>query len=80
MGSDVSGRFGDWTAAIAFDPDSGAGEVTVTIAIPSLTLGSVTDQAMQPAFFNAEAHPTATFTAEIRPEGDAYMWPRARWT
>jgi cytochrome b561/polyisoprenoid-binding protein YceI len=73
MGSDVSGRFDDWTAAISFDAGTGLGEVTVTVAIPSLSLGSVTDQAMEPAFFNAEAHPTATFAADIRPDGDAYI-------
>ncbi len=73
MGSKVEGGFEDWTAAIAFDPDTGMGEVTVTIAIPSLTLGSVTSQAMGVDFFNADAHPTATFTADIRPEGDGFI-------
>ncbi len=73
MGAEVAGGFEDWTAAIAFDPDTGTGDVTVTVAIPSLTLGSVTSQAMGADFFNAETHPTATFTADIRPEGEAFI-------
>jgi cytochrome b561/polyisoprenoid-binding protein YceI len=68
FGSPVSGAFADWTAAITFDEPSTpgpAGTVDVTIAIGSLTLGSVTDQAMGADFFNAEAFPTATFKGEI---------------
>ncbi|MEQ8876934.1 MAG: cytochrome b/b6 domain-containing protein [Phycisphaerales bacterium] len=77
MGSDVSGSFADWTAEIAYseEPDAEGkhGDVTVTISIPSLTLGSVTDQAMGPDYFNAEAHPTATFDAEIRSQEDGHI-------
>ena len=68
FGSPVSGAFGDWTAAITFDEPAApgpAGSVDVTIAIGSLTLGSVTDQAMGADFFNVEAFPTATFKGEI---------------
>ncbi len=65
LGSDVSGTFGEWTADINFDPAAQSGDVTVTIAIGSLTLGSVTGQAMGADFFNAEAFPTATFTGPI---------------
>lgn len=75
FGSPVQGRFADWTAAIEFDPDAPGpemGTVTVQISIPSLTLGSVTSEALKPEFFDAEAHPTATFDAVIRAaEGDA---------
>lgn len=39
--------------------------VEATISIGSLTLGSVTDQAMGPDFFNVEEFPTATYNAEI---------------
>ena len=49
FGSDVTGSFADWTAAIAFNEtatDGKHGEVEATIAITSLTLGSVTDQAL----------------------------------
>ena len=67
MGSEVTGSFADWTAQITYDEtaENPKGDVTVTISIPSLTLGSVTDQAMGAEYFNAESHPTASFTAEI---------------
>ncbi|PXW83016.1 cytochrome b561 [Ruegeria sp. P4] len=68
MGSAVSGSFADWNAKIAFEEPAApgpAGEVEVTIAIPSLTLGSVTDQAMGADYFDAETYPSATFAAEI---------------
>lgn len=68
MGSTVEGEFADWTARIVFDaPDQPgpAGEVEVTVAIGSLTLGAVTDQAMGPDFFDAERFPRAEFKAEI---------------
>jgi cytochrome b561/polyisoprenoid-binding protein YceI len=73
MGSDVSGTFATWTADIAFDPvatDGKHGDVTVTIDMASLTLGSVTDQAKGPDFFDVAAHPQATFTAAILPAGE----------
>ena len=73
MGSEVGGQFADWTAAIAFDPQAQgtAGSVEVKVAIGSLTLGSVTDQAMGPDYFDAERFDTATFTAPIEalPDG-----------
>ena len=75
FGSEVTGTFADWTAAISFDEtiQSGkAGEVNVTIAIASLTLGSVTDQAMGPDYFNAMDFPTATYVADIMPVTDGY--------
>ncbi|MEL6683046.1 MAG: cytochrome b/b6 domain-containing protein [Pseudomonadota bacterium] len=67
FGSPVSGAFEDWTAAITFDPDADGvlGDVTTTIAIGTLELGSVKSQAMGADFFNVDAFPTATFTAEI---------------
>jgi cytochrome b561/polyisoprenoid-binding protein YceI len=73
MGADVEGQFAGWTAAIAFAPETGTGEVTVTIAIGSLTLGSVTGQALGPDFFASDRHPTATFRATIRPEGTRHV-------
>ncbi|WP_420013862.1 cytochrome b/b6 domain-containing protein [Tateyamaria sp.] len=75
LGSEVTGSFADWTAAISFDEtvDNGvAGTVDVTIAIGSLTLGSVTDQAMGPDYFNVTDFPTAQFVAEIIPVVDGY--------
>lgn len=68
FGSDVTGSFADWTAAISFDDSRETdqpGHVDVTIAIASLTLGSVTDQAMGPDFFDATVFPTAHFVADI---------------
>lgn len=75
LGSPVTGTFADWTAAIRFDEsiEAGtAGSVDVTVAIGSLTLGSVTAQAMGPDFFNAEAFPTAQFVADIERGPDGY--------
>ena len=74
LGADVRGEFADWTAQIDFDEtvtEGVAGSVTVEIAIASLSLGSVTNQAMGADYFNAEAFPTALFTADIitGPEG-----------
>ena len=76
FGSVVAGSFADWTSAITFDDtvQSGkAGDVTTTVAIPSLSLGSVTDQAMGADFFNSEAFPTATFQADINATVDGYV-------
>lgn len=68
LGNPVTGRFGDWTAAITFDePDvpGPAGHVEVTVAIGSLTLGTVSDQAMGADFFAVSDFPTATFKGDI---------------
>jgi cytochrome b561/polyisoprenoid-binding protein YceI len=74
LGGLVDGRFADWTAAISYDPDAQgqAGEVDVTIAIPSLTLGSVTAQAMGADFFAADTYPVARFTGTILRDGDSH--------
>lgn len=76
LGSPVTGRFDDWTAAITFDEvarDGQHGDVVVTIAVDTLTLGSVTTQAKGPEFFDVENHPTAVFEAAILPNGDSYL-------
>ncbi|MEM9426012.1 MAG: cytochrome b/b6 domain-containing protein [Pseudomonadota bacterium] len=67
LSSPVKGSFADWTAAITFDETAGGvlGDVEVTIAIPSLTLGSVTREAMGAEYFDAATHPTARFVADI---------------
>lgn len=74
MGNTVSGEFAQWQADITFadDPDQERnGDVEVSIAIPSLELGSVTDQAMGEDFFDADEFPKAVFTADIlRAEGE----------
>ena len=68
LGSPVTGEFADWSAVIEFEPrdtPGPAGIVEVTIAIPSLSIGTVTAQAMGPDFFDAETYPTATFLGDI---------------
>ena len=75
MGSPVSGEFSEWTAAISFDdaaPIGPAGTVEVVVAIPSLTLGTVTSQAMGADYFDSATFPTATFTAEIERLENSY--------
>ncbi|MDB6454090.1 cytochrome b/b6 domain-containing protein [Falsirhodobacter sp. 20TX0035] len=73
MGTPVQGSFADWTAAIAFDEATGTGDVTVTINMDSLTIGTVTDQAKGPAFFDVGTHPTAVFKARIAPADTGYL-------
>lgn len=69
MGSAVTGSFADWTADISYgetaDDDGRHGTVEVVIAIASLSLGSVTQQAMGADFFNVGAFPTAVFAADL---------------
>lgn len=76
-GSEVAGSFADWTADIAYreapDDEGRHGAVTVTVAIPSLTLGGVTDQAMGPDYFAAEDWPTATFQADLMTRGEGLI-------
>ena len=73
FGSRVAGSFSEWTAAIAFsetaDADGRHGSVEVVVAIGSVTVGSVTAEALGPAYFDAAQHPTATFAADIRSTG-----------
>ena len=76
MGSAVSGSFEDWTADIKFDEtvSSGvAGSVDVEIAITSLTLGSVTQQAMGPDYFASTEFPTARFSADLLATETGYV-------
>ncbi len=74
FGKEVTGTFGDWTADIAWNEnvtDGVAGHVTVTVSVPSMTLGSVTKQALDADFLAAADHPTAVFDADLlnTPEG-----------
>ncbi len=69
FGSAVQGSFADWTAAIAFDPEATGdvlGDVRAEIAVDSLTLGSVTSDALGAEFFDAARFPTAVFAGDIR--------------
>ncbi|UXX83006.1 cytochrome b/b6 domain-containing protein [Roseovarius pelagicus] len=74
MGSQINGQFADWTADITYDGSDEPGtrgSVEVTVSIPSLTLGSVTEQAMGADFLDAANHPTATFTAALKRDAEA---------
>lgn len=76
FGSEVSGQFANWQSDIQFNPDAAGpakGHVTTTIDIASLTLGSVTDQALGADFLNAAAHPQAIFDAAITATDTAYL-------
>jgi cytochrome b561/polyisoprenoid-binding protein YceI len=76
MGADVSGSFANWTADIRFDEALTGGKhgsVSVTIDTASLTLGSVTKQALEPEFFDVATHPTAVFAADILPGPAGYV-------
>ena len=72
MGAEVAGSFANWTADISFAPDAADNRVAVTIDTTSLTLGSVTEQAKAPEFFDTAAHPTAIFTADITGQAPNY--------
>lgn len=77
FGNSVSGSFDDWTAAIRFDENATGvmGDVEATIAIGSVTLGSVTSQALGADFFDASTFPTAIFKADLmqNPAGAGYL-------
>lgn len=69
LGSEVKGSFANWDAEITYaetaNADGAYGSVRVTVDISSLTLGSVTSQAMGADFFDAANHPKAVFDARI---------------
>ncbi|WP_037254945.1 cytochrome b/b6 domain-containing protein [Roseobacter sp. SK209-2-6] len=68
MGSAVTGQFNSWDAQIQFEEPTApgpAGRVDVEIDITSLSLGSVTDQAMGADYFDSASFPTARFQAEL---------------
>lgn len=67
MGAAVTGNLPRWTAAIDFDPATGAGQVSVTIDTTALALGAVSDQARGAEFFDTAGHPVAVFAATIAP-------------
>ena len=81
LGSRVEGSFAAWDATIEFDVAPGAsgtlGRVEVAVDVASLTLGSVTSQAMGADFFAADSFPRAVFAARVleAPEGSqaAYL-------
>ncbi len=76
MGAEVTGSFAGWTADIRFDEaasDGKHGTAVVTIDIGSLTIGSVTKQALEAEFFDAATHPTAIFTADLVADNGGYL-------
>ena len=76
MGSQVSGSFTEWTAAINFDAAASVGsvgDVEVTIAIASFDLGTVSAQAMGPDFFDSATYPTAVFKAQLEKLDTGYQ-------
>ncbi|MFT5343568.1 MAG: cytochrome b561/polyisoprenoid-binding protein YceI [Paracoccaceae bacterium] len=75
FGSQVTGGFADWSTDITFTNPTGpgpAGQVVVTIAIASLTLGSVSQRAMGPDYFDIERFPTARFNAKLEKTATGY--------
>lgn len=78
FGAPVSGSFATWTAGIVFDettPGAVKGSVEVKIDITSLTLGSVTANALGAEFLNATDYATATYQGDILTDGDGYVVP-----
>ena len=69
LNAEIKGSFASWQADITYsdtaDANGGYGRVAVKIDIASLTLGTVTSQAMGADFFDAAQHPTALFEAQI---------------
>ena len=65
IGAQVTGGFASWQATIDYDPETGAGTVKAVIGTTSLTLGSVTDQAKAPDFFDVTSHAQSVFEGEI---------------
>ena len=75
LGNDVTGQFDDWVANIRFDETAPvvAGDVETTINIGSLSLGTVTSQAMGADFFAQSQFPTASFQAALLRDGATYL-------
>lgn len=64
MNAAVKGVFTDWRADVVFDPDQlASASIEARVNIGSLSLPEVATQALSADFLNAEAHPTATFSA-----------------
>lgn len=76
FGSVVEGNFADWTADISYDPaliSGPSGDVEVVISVGSLALGSVTDQALGPDFFDAGSFAKATYRAALITGVDGFV-------
>lgn len=65
LGTSVDGAFGAWAADIVFDPENlDTARVSVAIDIASLSVGTVSSQAIGSDFLDAENHPEARFVAD----------------
>jgi cytochrome b561/polyisoprenoid-binding protein YceI len=76
LGSEVTGSFAAWDADITFDETAEGevmGDVEVRVGIASLTLGSVTEQALATEFLASGEHPQARFVAGIVRAGEGYV-------
>lgn len=68
FGSEVTGHFSDWDAEIEFAPSKvleKMGNVKTTIQTSSINLGSVSDQAKGPDFFDVQTFPSAVFRGDL---------------
>ena len=64
-GTPTKGTFANWSAEIFYDPEfPEIAQVNIEVAISSLTLGSVTSQALSAEFLNASSFPRARFAGE----------------
>ena len=71
MGADVQGSFSTWSADIVFDREKlSEASVSVRIAIESLQLGAVTEQAKSADFLDASQFPEAVFSGNSFVETD----------
>lgn len=77
MGVPVEGKFGKWTADIAFDPKKPeAGKVAFVIDTATAAFGSkeTDDEVPKPAWFNVAKFPTATFVStSIKAKGAGHL-------
>ena len=76
FGTEVTGQFAQWVPEIVFSEtgtDGRHGTVTVDIVIASLTLGSVTEQALSADYFDAAQFPAARFNADILTADSGYV-------
>ncbi|MGB3455589.1 MAG: cytochrome b/b6 domain-containing protein [Litorimonas sp.] len=76
MGQSVSGRFEDWDADIQFDDTVASGpvgRVTARVRTGSLTLGSVSSDAVGPDFLDAAGFPAAEYEAVLLRGADGYV-------
>ena len=65
LGTPVEGAFGTWNTDIVFDPDDlDSARVSVVVDTASLSIGTVSGQAIGRDFLDAENHPEARFVAD----------------